>query len=72
MRVDDIDNPWRFFGRFLEDQRALSPSAWSSAGTFEAGSEPRMLKLVTPEENFGYDAVFERVDYVAVSGLAPT
>ena len=64
--ADGIDNPWKFFGRFLEEQRALSPSAWSDDG-FEPGSTPRTLKLVMPEQNFGYDAVFDRIDYVARS-----
>ncbi|MEA2735765.1 MAG: hypothetical protein QOE14_2216, partial [Humisphaera sp.] len=64
--VDDIDNPWKFFDQFLTDQRALSPSAWSDR--FEAGNEPNTVKLVMPQDDFGYDAVFERVDYVAVTG----
>jgi hypothetical protein len=64
-----IDNPWEFFGQFLEEQRALAPSAWPD-DSFEPGSTPRTLKLVMPEQSFGYDAVFERIDYVATSGRA--
>ena len=69
MTAGAIDNPWKFFGEFLEQQRALSPSAWSPESCFEAGSGANMLKLIVPEEDFGYDAVFERIDYVAVTGL---
>jgi hypothetical protein len=67
MSAGDINNPWKFFGRFLKEQRALSPSAWSSESRFEPGDTPNTFKLIVPEENFGYDAVFERIDYVAVT-----
>jgi hypothetical protein len=62
----DIDDPWKFFGQFFEEQRALAPSAWDPEQCFEEGSRPGMLTLVVPTDNFGYDAQFERIDYVAV------
>jgi ankyrin repeat protein len=70
LTADGVGNPWTFFNQFLVDQRALSPSAWCDGDGFEPGGMPRTLRLVTPEENFGYDAAFERVDYVASSGRA--
>jgi len=67
----DIDNPWKFFDRFLTEKRALSPSAWSGESCFEPGSGPKRLKLVIPEDGFGYDAIFDRIDYVATTITSP-